>query len=270
MNDIIIEEPIQDLTFELPKTTIATLHCNDRNAVFEVIDSLYEQTKNIPMWTILSQGCSKTHNDNIRKKLESYGIQYDLIEIEENMGWSRGMNTLYNYLASNDYKFVFHLEDDWICTDIKSKDWLTNCLTYLVLNPNVSTLFLRKYLTEEEKIFYGWKRHINYLCFKYSNPFMYNEKIKTEPKKEFRDITFRRIPEFLYTANPTIFRLSDYLEKNVFPFPEFNDISNLQKEWKTTTNDNAPEWGCSEALSMEKIRDLICMNVDNGYFYHRF
>jgi hypothetical protein len=263
-----LTQPIRNITCD--SFAIATLHCNDRVAFFEVIHSFVRETDYRDFrWVVLSQGCSYLHNEAIKDTFKSYGISYDLIEIEENMGWSKGMNLLYQHLQENDYKIIFHLEDDWLCDDISNKDWLFDCQTYLQTHPHVSTLFLRKYLSNEEKNQYGWTNHIFYKCFVHPCPFNYAAKIIHKEKEPYKSLVFREIPEFLYSANPTIFRLDDYVSKGVFPFPEFEDTSNKQEEWSTTTNEDAQQWGWAEAISMEKTRDLICMNVNKGFFFHR-
>lgn len=181
------------------------------------------------------------------------------------------MNELYDHLVKAQVDMVLHLEDDWIChhdEDPSTHPWFDDCCWYLHMHPEVSTLFLRKYVSDEDKRMYGWTRNIPYVCFQHPNPFHYAEKIKDQPKIPFRSLTFRRIPEFLYSANPTLFRLKHYLDRKVFPFPEFQDATMRQDAWATTTMEDAPQWGFAEALAMEKIRDLICMNVDHGYFYH--
>lgn len=253
-------------------TVIATLHCNNRTAIFEVIESFSREiaTRNFK-WIIYSQGCDADHNRKIQQALEDANILFELICKEENVGWSKGMNALYEVIAAGKHDYVLHLEDDWICEHDDTRDgrWFDDCCLYLHLHTDVSTLFLRKYTNEEDKYMYGWSRSIYYHCFQHPNPFNYQEKIKGQPKIDFRSLVVRRIPEFLYSANPTLFRLCDYVRQGVFPFPEFHDVSNKQGEWKTTTMDDAPQWGFSEAISMEKTRDLVCMNVNKGFFYHR-
>lgn len=261
-----------------PKVAVATLHCNNRNAIFDVISAF---AKGVPQdvrmlftWIVFSQGCSDEHNDHIEQSMAEHGFTFDVIRIANNMGWSKGMNGLYSQLYfRTKYDLVLHLEDDWIFDTSsmtkESESWLEDCLLYMMFHPEVSTLFLRKYVDDQDKYMYGWTRCIPYLCFKHENPFNYASKIKTQPKIGYRGLTFRRIPEFLYSANPTIIRLDDYIAKKVLPFPEFKDASERQGEWKTTTMEDAPQWGYSEGLSMEKIRDLVCMNVNRGFFYHR-
>lgn len=261
-----------------PKVAIATLHCNNRTAIFEVIpkfaEGIPEDFRSHFTWVVFSQGCSDEHNDGIEKALADHGFTFDVVRIPNNMGWSRGMNGLYSQLHfKTKYDLVLHLEDDWLLDTSTvtgaSRNWLEDCLLYMMFHPEVSTLFLRKYVDDQDKHMYGWTRSIPYLCFKHPNPFNYASKIKTQPKISYRGLTLRRIPEFLYSANPTIIRLDDYIQKGVLPFPEFQDTSERQGEWKTTTMDDAPQWGYSEGLSMEKIRDLVCMNVNHGFFYHR-
>lgn len=253
------------------KVAVATLHCNNRSAIFEVVDTFAKETSSRDFtWVIFSQGCEPSHNDEIVARLESHGFRHQMIRHDENLGWSKGMNALYEILVRDGYDYVLHLEDDWLCHhNTNNRRWLDDICVYLHENPRVSTLFLRKYVSDEDKHMYGWTRNIFYQCFQHANPFNYQDKIQTQPKINFRSLVLRRIPEFLYSANPTLFRLRDYMDKHVFPFPQFDDTSHKQGEWKTTTMEDASQWGFSEALAMEKIRDLVCMNVNKGFFYHR-
>jgi hypothetical protein len=253
------------------RIVLATLHCNDRSAIFDVIRSFAEHTSHRRFtWIILSQGCSQEHNDLLRKELETFSFHHDVLCLDENMGWSRGMNILYDHLEtrySPDY--VLHLEDDWLC-ETSNMYWFNDCVSYLDTHPDVSTLFLRKYKSEKEKWDYGWTRSIWYMCFQHPHPFEYATKMKDHPIVTYKRLQLRRIPEFLYSANPTLFRFGDYKKCGVFPFEQYNDLSQKRQEWKTTTSEDAPQWGYAEAVSMEKIRDLVCMNVDKGIFFHRF
>lgn len=253
------------------RIAVATLHCNNRTAIFEVIETFAKETRCREFtWVIFSQGCDALHNDKIEGMLKAHRLDYQLYRNDENMGWSRGMNALYGMLVDGQYDFVLHLEDDWLChPDTQNQAWMEDCCVYLIEHPEVSTLFLRKYISDEDKYMYGWTREIYYQCFKHPHPFNYQSKIKSQEKVSFRSLTLRKIPQFLYSANPTLFRLKDYLAKGVFPFPSFEDTSHKQGEWKTTTMQDATQWGFSEALAMEKIRDLTCMNVDKGFFHHR-
>jgi len=255
----------------VPKIAISTLHCNNRKAIFEVIESFAKETSTRTfIWIIYSQGCDDDHNELIRKSLRSNDIPFELICNPKNLGWSKGMNKLYELLVEKNFEYILHLEDDWICHhETHNQRWLDDCCIYLHNHSNVSTLFLRKYMSEEDKWMYGWTRNIFYNCFIHPDPFNYQDKIKDQPKIDFRSLTLRKIPDFLYSANPTLFRLKDYIEKGIFPFPEFHDASQKQGEWKTTTMEDAPQWGFSEAISMEKIRELTCVNVNHGFFYHR-
>ena len=190
--------------------------------------------------------------------------------MDMNLGWSKGMNLLYTILLKQKYDLVLHLEDDWICRNDISKEWLSNCIDYMKENIDISTLFLRHYKNDKEKYHYGWTRNINYQCFKYPNPFNYAEKMKNKSSFLYKNIILTEIPEFLYTANPTLFRLCDYNDSHVFPFYVCNDTSNNRIEWKNTLIADAPDWGISEAYPMEKIRNLKCMYVNDGIFYHKF
>lgn len=253
------------------KICVATLHCNDRLSIFDTIDSFLKSINfsfiNLE-WIILSQGCSSEHNHLLEKKLEN--MNHRIVVMDTNLGWSKGMNLLYTILLKKQYDLVLHLEDDWICRDGISKEWLSNCIDYMKEYTDVSSLFLRHYKNDKEKHHYGWTRNINYQCFQYPNPFNYAEKMKNKPSFHFKNIILTEIPEFLYTANPTLFRLQDYKNCNVFPFYVCNDTSNNRIEWENTLITDAPDWGISEAYSMEKIRNLKCMYVNDGIFYHKF
>lgn len=286
LNDFFIKN---SLLIRLPsrlklKLCVATLHCNNRQTVFKTIKTFIENTDLSWLdcyeteWVILSQGSTEDHNDEIEQLLISYNLdlKITIIPLLVNMGWSKGMNELYAYIVQNNFTYVFHLEDDWICdpnyfSESPGKHWLEDCILYLDHNDDVSTLFLRQYRSKDEKDHYGWTRSFRYHCFQQEGlPFLYETKIRMMPKIEFRRLQLREIPTFMYTANPTIFRLADYIRCGVFPFPIFNDVSHNQIHWSTTTIEDAPEWGHAEALSMEKLLSLKCMNVTKGFFFHHF
>lgn len=258
---------------------IATLHCNNRQTIFELMDTFSKQT-NISSsmdthWVILSQGCTDEHNEEIESIFTTcFGesVKLHLIPFLVNMGWSDGMNEMYEYIKNQNFQYVLHLEDDWICDSSSiGMNWLEDCLIYMDHHIEISTLFLRQYRSMEEKHHYGWTRTFRYRCFQQPDePFDYQTKIKTTPKQYFRNLELREIPKFMYTANPTLFRLQDYIDCSIFPFPSCRDASQNSIYWSTTTTDDAPEWGHSEALSMEKLLSKKCMNVNKGIFYHHF
>lgn len=255
------------------KVCIATLHCNDRQTIFKTIETFVQNTSVSDIeWVILSQGSGDEHNEEIEKLLQQHNIKYTIIPLMVNMGWSNGMNELYDHIIKEKFTHVLHLEDDWLCDSSSvGNQWLDECLIYMTHNTNVSTMFLRQYRSDHEKQYYGWTRSFRYQCFQQPwEPFNYQYKIKQTPKIQFRSLELRQIPTFMYTANPTLFRLEDYVKHGVFPFPVFKDASQNQIHWSTTTLQDAPEWGQSEALSMEKLLPTICMNVNKGFFYHHF
>jgi hypothetical protein len=259
---------------------VATLHCNNRKTIFKTIKTFLEETicPDQLDWIILSQGCTDEHNQQLEEAFQSTSIKPIIIPLLVNMGWSKGMNELYRLISERNYTYVLHLEDDWICdTSFGSKSagknvqWLGDCLCFLDNHPDVSTLFLRQYRSDMEKMHYGWSRSFRYQCFRQPNePFNYAEKIKSTSIIPFRSLEFREIPHFMYTANPTIFRLDDYIQRGIFPFPVYQDASQNQEYWSTTSITDAPEWGQAEALSMEKLLGSKCMNVNRGFFYHHF
>jgi hypothetical protein len=257
---------------------VATLHCNNRKTIFTTINTFIQETTCPDKldWIILSQGCTEEHNQLLEEAFQSTSIRPIIIPFLVNMGWSKGMNELYQFISDNNYDYVLHLEDDWVCDPSfgasgKNPEWLQDCLCYLDNHQDVSTLFLRQYRSDMEKMHYGWSRSFRYQCFKQPNePFNYAEKIKSTSVIPFRSLEFREIPHFMYTANPTIFKLEDYVERGIFPFPVYQDASQNQEYWSTTSVTDAPEWGQAEALSMEKLLGSKCMNVNRGVFYHHF
>lgn len=277
LSDVFIQHP----QWLLPKTLkfcIATLHCNNRQTIFKTIQTFLDNTKIHPVmeleWVILSQGCSDEHNEEIEEcfKKSGWSIRLVIIPLLVNMGWSNGMNELYQYINEQQFTLVLHLEDDWICdSSTTGTTWLMDSLIFMTHHNSISTMFLRQYRSDAEKQHYGWTRSFRYNCFKQTGePFNYQHKIKSTSKFHFRSLELREIPCFMYTANPTLFRLRHYFDAGVFPFPVYRDASNNQIHWSTTTAMDAPEWGQAEAISMEKLLPYRCMNVGKGIFYHHF
>lgn len=271
-----------DAPWVVPTTTharvcIATLHCNNRTTIFRTIRTFFEQTDVHGLdlsWIILSQGSDEDHNEEIERLFtqEYPHVRLHLIPLLINMGWSSGMNELYSYVEEKGFVYVLHLEDDWVCDarDV-GRAWLDDCMRFMETHRDTSTLFLRRYQSDEEKLYYGWTKSIWYQCFKtVRDPFNYQQKLKASSKIPFRSLELREIPSFLYTANPTLFRFRDYKDLNVFPFPVYKDASQNSGYWSVTKPEDAPEWGHAEAVSMEKILPLRCMNVNRGFFHHHF
>ena len=79
------------------------------------------------------------------------------------------------------------------------------------------------------------------------------------------------IKNFLFTFNPVIRRNKDYIEKNVYPLPEYNDKDEIIEFKDDSLYEKKHEndrWGWCEANTMEKIRDLRTYMYENGIFYH--
>jgi hypothetical protein len=268
------------------KFCISTLTCNDRQTLFAVIESTLKNAK-FPIgtfWFIVLQGCTQLFFDAVAEKIKSLlkGVKgtntviynnewcFKLIYIPENLGLSRGMNLVVNYTIQ--FEYVLFIEDDWYCLAPKitllPDSWPSICLNYLDSHKNVSTLFLRKYATPQEKEKYGWSRPIFYVNHQHQTNFNWAAKIKDEPEELVDGVPFRRIPEFLFTFNPCIRRNQDYRACGVFPFPEFNDISSRRQEWTATPESHCENWGFAESFSMEKTRHLTTMNVGHGIFGH--
>ena len=75
----------------------------------------------------------------------------------------------------------------------------------------------------------------------------------------FCDNKFTEIPTFLFSFNPCLRRNNDY-HRTVFPLTEFDkDQKDIMKN---------KHWGWCEAVSMEKIRDLKAVWLNEGIFGH--
>ena len=263
---------------------IATLTCNYREVLFETLESFFNNTtinnlKDTLCWFIFIQGYTDVYLRKVEEKIEQYKtlykINFILIKNRKNLGLSKGANKLAE--AVKDYEFVLYCEDDWYClpqtlTGI-SKYWLKSCLSFLRDNGNVSTLFLRKYVNDAEKIRYRWK-HENGRWFapwyrhKFTDNFNYANKMKESNIIYYDNIKFQEIPTFLFTFNPHIRRNNDYYKTKVFPLDEYDDINCRREKWSQTREADVLWWGYSECLAMEKTRDLITYNVGTGIFGH--
>lgn len=245
---------------------ITTITCNNRNTLQLMIKSFMENTifSKKYKWVILMQGNSNEYLDNFKIFLKQYeNIEFELIILNENIGLSKGMNILNNFVS--DYVYVLHLEDDWICLPYSTtncdKNWLDTCLQFLNKNPSVATLFLRKYIDEDEKFRYGWTRTIPYYAHKNRDNFNYRDKMINSDIQYLNNIKFQHIPKFLFTFNPTIRRNYIYYDK-VFPLIEFEDVS------RQKMHEDSDKWGWCEALTMEKTIDMVTYNVACGIFGH--
>ena len=266
--------------------SITFLSYNDNPLLFSTFKQFIENTnfKNIISTTVINilvQSCSKSYVKTIENicvlynKDPSYNIKC-VLHTEENMGVSKANNYLYN--LTKHFKYVLHIEDDWIIDPSKiiTKDWLKLCIHFLENNDDVSTIALRAYGNSDEEYRYGWSRTIPYLCHEHKDNFNYkdkliNTKLLFSNEEELGGIRMIEIKNFLFTFNPVIRRNKDYIEKNVYPLPEYNDKDeiiefkdNLLYE-KKHENDR---WGWCEATTMEKIRDLRTYMYENGIFYH--
>jgi len=253
---------------------ITTLSCNDRKTLIPTIRAFLKETE-MPdkwKWWILIQGCSCTYIDEIISYLKSLdnNDRFNLLISETNLGLSKGNNILIQ--ATQNYKYILHLEDDWICLPPSitgvSKNWLTTCLQFLDQHPEVSTLFLRKYATPQEKFKFAWNRHIKYKCHKYTDNFNFSKKMEGSPIEYVNEIKFQQIPQFLFTFNPCIRRNEDYFKLGIYPLNEYNDAITKRENWTLTLPKDAPYWGWCESLTMEKLRDSITYNVAAGIFGH--
>jgi hypothetical protein len=272
------------------KFCLTTLCCNDRKTLFAVLTALSIRTL-IPegtSWFLLLQGCTESFLEQIKqlcakiKINQANRVNFEFLIYKDNMGLSKAANVLAE--TTKCFQYVMHIEDDWLCLPHKvtqvNWSWLSLCLAFLDSRPDVSTIFLRKYVNAEEKHKFAWTKHAWYKCHVYQDNFNYANKMKLKPKMKFSLATnngntseqtigsFQEIPTFLFTFNPCIRRNVDYFRVGVFPLGEFQDAVSKRDQWTLTGYDEAPEWGWCESFAMEKIRDLICFNFEAGIFGH--
>lgn len=204
-------------------------------------------------------------------------VRFVLRILEKNVGLSKGNNILAE--CAKPYTYVVNLEDDWILLPPSftavSNNWLTQCLAFMDKYSSVSTLFLRQYSTEKEKLQYGWTRNIPYSNHKFAlSNFNYAEKMRNpqlaQPAIQLgNEILFRHIPQFLFSFNPTLRRNNDYYQKaKIFPLVEYEDINTRKQNWSQTKLNTIPAWGNCEAVTMELHRDLTTFYVQDGLFVH--
>ena len=260
------------------KLAITTLSCNDRQVLFKTIRSFVDNTViDYPLtWYILLQGYSPQAYKTVKKftdKLMHFNsnLTFNLTYVAVNKGLSAGVN----YLAqlSQHFTYVIHLEDDWICLPEEftgiPKEWLKQLISFMDTNPQMSSIFLRKYSTPQEKYHYCWTRPAQYVCHRFVN-FNYSHQMRTKPKVKYQQLTLQEIPNFCFTLNPVLRRNQDYYRAEVFPLDQFDDKASdsRRQAWSTTAKQDIPHWGWAESLAMEKIRHLTAYNLHAGLFGH--
>jgi hypothetical protein len=250
------------------RCTIATLTCNDRASLFPTIDRVIENTDLSGFaWTIFAQGCTTAFLQRIRDRFAHTDIPLHLIEYPENLGCSKGFNSLWKAIA-DDFDFGLMLEDDWYLVPPVNRNWLQVSLHLMTCaRPDVDIVYLRKYTTDPEKYQYGWTRHIPYVCFQGRLRFNYAEGMKKTQPFQYQGHRFQQIPEFMYTNNPCLFRISAYKKVGVFPVQEYNDRHETMGKWLDSSG-IANHWGWAEALAMEKTAELTVMYLEEGLFSH--
>jgi hypothetical protein len=247
---------------------IATLTCNDRMVLFDMINDVCSYTTISDVtWFIYAQGCSAEFINKITDVFRDKPyITLKLATNPINEGYSRGMNAVWNNVK--DETFVLFLEDDWRVASDVNKDWLNTSLELINDNtPKVDIIYLRRYLTDEEKFQYGWTRHIDYIYFEGRKRFNYAEQMENTKQTVYGSNTFQQIPNFMYTANPCIYRTETYKKCGVFPMIEFQDVHNERAKWSDSSH-LSKLWGHAEALSMEKTANCFVLYLCDGIFYH--
>jgi GT2 family glycosyltransferase len=255
---------------------LSTLHCNDRKTIFRLIRSVVENTQSIQLnWTILAQGCSEKHIEELQTFIQtqesSSTIKFRIHSVKENLGCGKGHDLLAK--LTKEYYYIVLLEDDWFFNKSKQNlstetNWLIDCVSFMNSHPHVSTIYLRKYNNDEEKNKSGWGRSFNYTCHRYNGE-NFNYRKKLGEIEMFNGKEFRQIKNFLFTFNPHIRHNRDYYRAGVFPLDTRRDeVSAGQQEWSTNVHKVNPTWGWSEAMAMEKTRDLITYNYERGCFSH--
>lgn len=245
---------------------ITTITHNNKEVLIDTILSFVNNTilPNNINWYILLQGYSSQYLERVNIIIDMLQKNYHiniipLLQIN-NLGLSKGFNLLVDH--TKNYKYILHIEDDWITLPNINKRWLIDSITLLDSDNSISTILLRKYLDNNEKSKYGWNSPLNYKIFKHKNNFNYESKIKNSkiPPITINNTYFKNIPNCLFTLNPHIRRNIDYFTNNVLPLIEFNDID--------IENNHPNNWGYSEAYSMEKTYNLVSYYLDNGIFSH--
>jgi glycosyltransferase involved in cell wall biosynthesis len=221
---------------------------------------------------ILLQNCSKSFTNSIHSIFKCFKITNNINIINEpsNIGLSKANNKLATLTSS--FKYVLHLEDDWVLYHPDNPNWLFHCIHFLNSSHTpLSTIALRKYGTPEEKYQYGWTRNIPYICHTYKDNFDYQNKlgetIEVFNNTDSVSTKFTFIKNYLFTFNPTIRKNKDYYSAGVYPLPEYND-NDTTDDLKIKGNHSSKEWGFCEALSMEKTRHLNTVMYEEGCFVH--
>jgi glycosyltransferase involved in cell wall biosynthesis len=241
----------------------------DNELLIHTIKTFVKNTEfNIPTDIyVLVQACSKAYILSLEKVLKYFNehvknVNFMLHTEFNNLGLSRASNLLYNLTV--DYKYVLFLEDDWILigTDLL---WLKKCVDFMIKYDDVATLYLRKYLSEEEKYQYGWTRNIFYDNFEFQDNLNYQNKLGN--KISVDDDLFTEIKYFLFSNNPHI-RNNNYYKK-VYPIIELDDADEeIVIDENGKNKHTSKRWGCAEALTMEKTRSFLTYMFNDGIFCH--
>jgi hypothetical protein len=272
------------------KFAITTITCNNRDTLFPTIETFCDPERNSYFsnkddgqdniskcdidWYILLQGCNVEHIKKVTSCTEKYdysNLRFILLVSKQNLGLSVGNNKL--AAKVKDYKYVLHIEDDWITLDPLvtnvNNNWLETSIQLLDQNPSIATVFLRKFHDGYNTGL--WNQESSYKTFKYDDNGNYKKKMVGSNVIVLHDIQFQHIPKFLFTFNPAIRRNHMYYQCSVYPLLEKQDIrvsTNNETNWKMTQYEDVPEWGWCEADAMEKTRDLTSYNLNSGIFGH--
>jgi hypothetical protein len=250
---------VEKKSMELAITTVTH---NNRASLRRVVADMVSQTLFGPdsKWFFVMQNCTQEFEDDIAA-LCAYHIDVEVIRFQDNIGLSKSM--AYVIERTKDYEFTLNLEDDWRLLHshvAENKQWLNNCLSFMHATKQVSTVFLRAYNNEQEKWQYGWTRCIPYPCHEFDDNFNFQDKIqKADVKLTHNTLVFSWIPSFLFTFNPCLVRNADY-HLQVYPLPINSADSKKQGE--------NSQWGCCEAIAMERTRHLTSFWLGEGVFGH--
>lgn len=243
---------------------ITTITHNNKEILIDTIFSFLNNTilPNNINWYILLQGYSSQYLERFNIIIDILQKNYSiniipLLQIN-NLGLSKGFNLLVDHTKK--YKYILHIEDDWITLPNINKKWLIDSITLLDNDSTISTILLRKYLDNTEKSKYGWNSTLHYNMFTQKNNFNYESKMKDSKTISINHTYFKNIPNCLFTLNPHIRRNKDYFSNKVIPLLEIDDID--------IDNKHPNNWGYSEAYSMEKTYCLISYYLLDGIFSH--
>ena len=126
---------------------ITTITHNNKDILIDTILSFLNNTilPNNINWYILLQGYSSQYLERFNIIIDMLQKNYSiniipLLQIN-NLGLSKGFNLLVDH--TKNYKYILHIEDDWITLPNINKRWLIDSITLLDSDNSISTILFR-------------------------------------------------------------------------------------------------------------------------------